>query len=244
MADKLKLLDYEQLTRPRGRRLLDQEGIEGSFSPRVFPHRPASPVPDEKPEAKEEPSAEKVLSPETSSRRVADEIAPSAPLRLSSLLRRGHALSFAGVFLFTLILYFRPYELSPSLAWLSSSAFWIAILTIAIFLPTQLGLEGNLTARTREVNLLLLLTLAALISIPFALSPGTAWTSFTEYLKVVMIFVVMVNVVRTEKRLKALLLVALGASCLLSLAALNDYRLGHLALQGTRISGTIGSEAA
>jgi O-antigen ligase len=50
----------------------------------------------------------------------------------------------------------------------------------------------------------------------------------------------MVNVVRTEKRLKALLLAALGASCFLSLAALNDYRLGHLGLEGTRILGTIG----
>jgi O-antigen ligase len=138
------------------------------------------------------------------------------------------------------MLYFRPYEFSQSLAWLSSSAFWIAILTIAIFIPTQLGLEGNLTARPREVNLLLLLTLAALISIPFALSPATAWGSFTDYLKVVMIFVVMINVVRTENRLKALLMVALAASCFLSLAALNDYRLGHLALAGTRISGTIG----
>lgn len=236
MAEKTKFLDYEELTRPRGGRLVNQEDIEGSFSPRVSPL--AVPLSaDEDAEAKKQ---HHILLPKPAGGRVADKIASTAPLRISSVLRRGHALSFAGVFLFTLILFFRPYELLPSLKWLSSSAFVIATLTIAIFLPTQLGLEGNLTARTREVNLVLLLTLATLISIPFALSPGTAWTSFAEYFKVVMIFVVMVNVVRTEKRLKALLLAALGASCLLSVVALNDYRLGHLGLEGTRISGTIG----
>lgn len=217
MPEKPKFLDYEPITPPRGPLFLNPDEIEATLSARVSEPRPVSPFPDEKKDIKQD-----------------------GPLRFPSVPKRGHALSFVGVFLFTLILYFRPYELSPSLAWLSSSAFWIALVTIAIFLPTQLGLEGNLTAPTREVKLVLLLTLAAFISIPFALSPATAWISFTEYLKVVMIFVVMVNVVRTEKRLKALLLATLGASCLLSLAALNDYRLGHLGLEGKRISGAIG----
>src|ERR1700730_5182297 len=35
----------------------------------------------------------------------------------SMTLRRGHAFSFAGLVLFTLILDFRPYEIFPWLAW-------------------------------------------------------------------------------------------------------------------------------
>src|SRR6185503_16037913 len=42
------------------------------------------------------------------------------------ILKRGHSISYAGLFVFTFILYFRPYEFSPSLSWLSSSAFWVA----------------------------------------------------------------------------------------------------------------------
>ncbi len=156
------------------------------------------------------------------------------------ILKRGHTLSFAGLFLFTLLVYFRPYELFESLSWLSSSAFWIAVFTLIIFLPTQLGLDGTITARPREVNLVLLLTLTALLSVPLALDPLTAWNSFTEYMKVIVMFIVMVNVVRTEKRLKSLIVLVLAASVLLSLSGVNDYRVGNLALQGRRIEGVIG----
>ena len=138
------------------------------------------------------------------------------------------------------MVYFRPYEWSPALSWLSSSAFWIAAFTLAVFVPSQLSLEGNLTARPREVNLVLLLTLTALLSVPLALNPLIAWNSFVEYLKVVAMFIVMVNVVRTENRLKALLSLVLIASCVLSLAAITDYSSGRLALKGTRIEGAIG----
>ncbi len=162
------------------------------------------------------------------------------PFKDRWILKRGHALSFTGLFLFTFVLYFRPYEFFPSLTWLTSIAFWLAICTLVVFIPTQLGLEGRITSRPREVNLVLLLVLAALLSIPFALDPAVAWGSFTEYLKVVVMFIVIVNVVRTEKRLRALILLALAASCFLSIGAAYDYRVGNLALDGRRIAGVIG----
>ncbi len=159
-----------------------------------------------------------------------------------AFLKRGHALSVFGLFLFTFVLYFRPYELSPSLKFLTNSAFWIALFTLIIYLPTQLGLEGNLTVRPREINLALLLAVAGLFSIPFATDPLVAWAGFIDYLKVIVMLVVMVNVVRTEKRLRALILLALVASCVTSLAAVNDYRLGRLVLgQRERIEGLIGN---
>lgn len=156
------------------------------------------------------------------------------------MLKRGHAVSFAGLFLFTFFVYFRPYELSPYLAFLKNSTFWIALFTLVVYLPTQLGLEGEVTVRQREVGLVLLLALAGLLSIPLALDPPFAWATFTDYLKVVVMFVVLVNVVRTEKRLKALILLALVVSCVSSAAAVNDYRLGRLLIGGIRIEGLIG----
>ncbi|HET6670629.1 MAG TPA: O-antigen ligase family protein, partial [Pyrinomonadaceae bacterium] len=156
-------------------------------------------------------------------------------------LRRGHGLSFIGLFLFTMLVFFRPYEFSPWLAWLSKGALITAIATLVFFVPTQLGLENRLSVRTREVNLVLLLLLLCLISVPFALDKLQAWNSFVDFLKVVVMFVVMVNVIRTEKRLKALLLLILVATVILSVAAVNDYRMGNLALGGQRIEGAIGS---
>ena len=116
----------------------------------------------------------------------------------------------------------------------------VAILTLAVFIPTQLSLENRITVRPREIKLALALLLTGLLSIPLALEPIRAFQSLTEFLKVVLMFVVMVNVVRTEKRLQGLILLVLLASCVLSVAALSDYAQGNLVLQGRRIAGLIG----
>lgn len=158
----------------------------------------------------------------------------------SWIIHHGHTLSYAGLFLFTIILYFRPYELFDA-PWLSSAAFWLGITTLLVFIPSQLILEGTLTARPREVNLVLLLCIAAVLSMPLAISPGRAWTAFTDpFIKAVLMFIVIVNVVRTERRLKWLLLLSLAIGCTLSLVALNDFRLGRLSVDGYRAAGVIG----
>jgi probable O-glycosylation ligase (exosortase A-associated) len=154
--------------------------------------------------------------------------------------RNGHSISYAGIFLFTALVFFRPYELSPSLIWLSSVPFWIGFATIAVYVVTQLGLENTITARPREVTLVLLLVLTGVLSIPLALEPKRAFDAFIEFLKVVLIFIVMINVIRTETRLKRLWILVLIATCVLSIYAINDYRLGLLALEGVRIKGLIG----
>ena len=159
--------------------------------------------------------------------------------RVWSPLKRGHGVSFVGLLLFTAFVYFRPYELIPALAPLKSGAFWLALATLAIFIPTQLALEGTPTARPREVNLVLLLLLAGLMSVPLAIEPAEAWGAWVEFAKVVTMFIVMINVVRTELRLRAMFWIALLVSVVLSFSALNDYRAGRLNLNGTRIEGVI-----
>lgn len=155
-------------------------------------------------------------------------------------LKRGHTLSYVGLFVFTFLVYVRPYELFPSLAWLSRSALIVAIATLIVFIPTQLGLENTITAWTREVKLAVALLATGLLSIPFALEPSRAFQSFVDFLKVIVMFIVMVNVVRTEKRLLRLILLVLLVSCVLSVAALNDYAHGNLVMAGSRIAGLIG----
>jgi len=146
--------------------------------------------------------------------------------------QRGHALSYVGLFLFTVATYFRPWELLSALSSFTSMALVIGLLTLIVFFPSQLRLEGTLTARTREVDLLLFLCLAGLLSIPLAISPGVAWNGFSNFLKPVVIFIVMVNAVRSERRLQGLLFVMLAASCVFSVAMLVDYRSGGYPLAG------------
>jgi probable O-glycosylation ligase (exosortase A-associated) len=157
------------------------------------------------------------------------------------LKRRGHALSYAGLFLFTAVLYFRPYELIPALASFKSIAFYLAISTLVIYFPTQIALEGNLTARPREVNLLLILSVLGLLSIPTAINPKEAWDTFNDaFIKAVLMCIVMINVVRTRWRLSGLLFLGIAVSVYLGFKALGDYQSGNLTVEGYRVAGSIG----
>jgi O-antigen ligase len=159
--------------------------------------------------------------------------------------RRGHTLTFVGLFLFSVILYIRPYEFFPALSSFKSMAFYTGLVTLVIYAFNQLSTDGNLTAQPKEINLVLLLGVAAILSIPLAVSPADAWKTFSEMLlKTIIIFVVIVNVVRTELRLKLLLLLVLAVSIYLSVNAINDYRhglfqVGALETYDARIVGRI-----
>jgi hypothetical protein len=173
--------------------------------------------------------------PEAPSRRAK----PAAAASAKSPLRPAHAFTFAGLLLFTFVLFYRPYEYVPVP---TNLAFWFAVVTLAVFVPSQLGAEGNLTARPREVNLVLLLVVAGLLSIPLAKgSPGEAWATFTDiFIRAVLMFVVIVNAVRTERRLRWMLLLSVGSAVSLGAAALYDFRAGRLTVEGYRVEGSLG----
>src|SRR5262245_26017511 len=145
MPRKKDLPDYEPLTNPASAKFKHQEnelvsGLgpddDGWLPSRPPAYAPAAEVPAI-------PAA--IVTPK----------AESLTFR-SGLIRRGHALSYFGLFLFTAVLYFRPYELFPALSSLDKLAFVLAIATLVIFIPSQFITEGNLTFRPREVNLVLL----------------------------------------------------------------------------------------
>jgi len=174
--------------------------------------------------------------------RFADEHGPAiverAPARKREVgLKRGHVLTYGALFLFTVVLYARPSEFYPS-SLTHSLAFIVGIIAIGIYVPSQLILEGNLTARPREIHLVLLFCLTGLLSIPLALNPSEAWTTFTDtFIRCIIIFIVMVNAVRTQARLAGLLFLALAVSIWLSVGAINDYRLGLMTIEGYRVAG-------
>lgn len=141
--------------------------------------------------------------------------------------RRGHGVTFICLFIFSVVLFLRPYELIPALSSFKSMAFWVGIVTLVIFAVTQVAVDGNLTARPREVNMVLLVGLGALLSIPLAIDPAEAWKEFTDIvIKTLLIFIVIVNVVRTEWRVRLLWFLVLGVSIYLSVNVISDYQAG------------------
>ncbi|CAN5626371.1 hypothetical protein BH20ACI4_BH20ACI4_28490 [soil metagenome] len=157
------------------------------------------------------------------------------------LIRNGHTLTYAGLYLFSILVLFRPYELIPALGFLSATAFYFAAVTLAIYLPTQLATEGNLTIFTTEVKAIIVLTLIAAITIPIAKSPLTAWEEFNDpFIKAVLIFIVMVNVVRTRRRLMGLMWLSLAIGVYLSYTAIGMYMRGELKAEGYRVAVEMG----
>ncbi|MGD9562326.1 MAG: O-antigen ligase family protein [Pyrinomonadaceae bacterium] len=196
-----------------------------------------------------EPSAADLRMPlvaaETPSEAHAEEIAKtiSAPESLNEnwLERNGHSFTFAGIFFFTLVLYFRPYELIPALSGFDSIAWIAAVATLAIYLPTQITVEGSLTALPIEIKCILFMTAWALLTIPIAKDPALAWATFNDtFIKVVLIFIVMVNTLRTPLRIKALMWLGIGVGLMLSWQAVDLYMKGEFHTEGYRVSVDFG----
>ncbi|MFN0139420.1 MAG: O-antigen ligase family protein [Pyrinomonadaceae bacterium] len=152
------------------------------------------------------------------------------------LVRNGHFVTFIGLYLFSIMVLFRPYEIVPGLGFLAFTAFYFAIVTLLVYAPSQLAIEGNLTMLSTEVKALLAMTALALITVPIARSPALAWESFNDtFIKAVIIFVVLVNVVRTRRRLMAMLWLSFGIGLYLSVRALQLYQEGTFSVESYRV---------
>jgi len=157
------------------------------------------------------------------------------------LVRNGHTFTYIGLFLFSILVLFRPYELISSLSFLSATAFYFATATLAIYLPAQLATEGNLTMFSTEVKAILAMTAIAVITLPIAKDPGLAWEKFNDpYIKAVVIFIVLVNVVRTHKRLMGLMWLSFLIAVYLSFAALDLYLKGEFKVEEYRVGVDVG----
>lgn len=153
------------------------------------------------------------------------------------LRRNGHTLTYIGLYLFSIVVLYRPYELIPGLSFLSTSAFYIAVATLIVFIPTQFTTEGSLTVLSTEVKCILLMSFIAMATIPIAKDPATAWDVFNDtFSKAVLMFIVMVNVLRNRRRLMGLMGLSLSVGLLLSYFALDMYMRGELNAEGYRVA--------
>ena len=191
------------------------------------------------------PAPEEIKKPAAGSRaaKKAKAVAKDQSLLTSDrwLVRHGHDWTYIGLYLFSVLVLFRPYELIPGLGFLSATAFYFALATLIIFIPSQLATEGNLTMLSTEVKAILGMTAIAIATIPIAKDVGTAWDTFNDpYIKAVVIFIVMVNVLRTRERLMGMMWLSLGIGVYLAFAALNLYWQGKFSTEGYRVAVDVG----
>jgi hypothetical protein len=151
------------------------------------------------------------------------------------LNRNGHTLTYIGIFLFTFSVYFRPYEWIPGFGSFTSMAMICAVGTLLVYLPSQLATEGNFTIFTTEVKCIFFIAVWAVLTMPISKDPGMAWETFYDlYSKVVIMFVVIVNTLRTRSRLTGLLWLSLGIGAVVSFMTVEAYSRGEFAIEGYR----------
>jgi putative inorganic carbon (hco3(-)) transporter len=188
-------------------------------------------------------AADVIVSPDTKAARKAKKGARNREVlkRERWLVRNGHGWTYFVLYLFSMMVLFRPYELVPGLEFLSGTAIYFAIATLAIFLPSQIAVEGNLTTFSTEVKAIFAMAFLALVTIPLAKDPALAWDKFNDpYIKAVVIFIVLVNVVRTRKRLMQMMWLSLGIGVYLSYSALVLYLQGKFTVEQYRVAVDVG----
>jgi O-antigen ligase len=176
------------------------------------------------------------------------------PTRSSAVARRGkifislaagagrgkHKLAFAGVYLFTLLLYARPNDLFPFLGSFPLVKF-VAIGIMLIYIGSKISARDRLTFWTTEMTMLMVIAALGVLFMPIAASPKESLDTLTDtYLKTVIVFIMMVNLIDTRQRIYSLwkLVVVCGAA--LGVGAIRSYMRGEFAARGVRIEGLVG----
>jgi putative inorganic carbon (HCO3(-)) transporter len=188
-------------------------------------------------------------------------LAPSKPdgeTRPSSIFKAGaadektepaqpgsHSLAFAGLFVFTLLLYVRPTELFPDAIGEFPIMKIVAILTLIVYIGGKLGRGERLSIWPIEMSMLSIIILLGIILIPIAAAPNASIDLLTDtFFKVVVIFVLMINLVDTRKRLLMMMKLVVISGAGISAGSIAKFVEGKFTASiqgvGVRIEGVVG----
>ncbi|MBP1679482.1 MAG: O-Antigen ligase [Bacteroidetes bacterium] len=133
---------------------------------------------------------------------------------------------FWGLLLYTCLFLIRPAELYPALAPLHLERAVGALALIGMFLA-QYQREGRLLLdRSRQTGLLLVFLAAVVLSVPFAYWRAQAVTGFIEMLKLVALYLLIVHLVDSRRRLRVYVGLLSILTVYIAAVAFRDYLQG------------------
>src|SRR5262245_32548879 len=172
--------------------------------------------------------------------------AAASPIEVSWTNSRGkHRLAFAGICLFTLLMYSRPHEIMPGLfGWLPLPKI-VAISSILIYVVSKLCAGEALIIWTLELKMMTLLWALGLFFAPVAASPRDSFNVlFDPLIKILIVFAMQIALVDTRSRLRAMMGVMVFCQALYSLSSIKTFLAGGYSEMSSfqaRISGWGGS---
>jgi O-antigen ligase len=153
--------------------------------------------------------------------------------------KRGqHMFAYGGVFLFTFLLYLRPNELFPMLGTLPIVK-TVTFFVVVIYIVSKLG-AGEKTELSIEAKGMLGMAILALLFAPLAASPQDSIDTLQEpFIKIVIIFILLTNLVDTRERLLLIWKMVVIWGAIFGYQAISSFQRGEFSLKGQRIVGMV-----
>lgn len=168
--------------------------------------------------------------------------AADGPIEVSRTSSRGkHWLAFAGVYLFTLLMYARPHEIMPGVFGGLPLPKIVAISSILIYLVSKLCAGEALIVWTLELKMMTLFWAVGLLFAPVAASPRDSLNVlFDPLIKILIVFAMQIALVDTIPRYRAMMGIMVFCQALYSLSVVNTFLTGGYSEMSSfhaRISG-------
>jgi O-antigen ligase len=152
-----------------------------------------------------------------------------------------HPIPFAGLVLFTILLYLRPNEMFPEVFGTFPLVKIVAIVTLIAYALSKIAKGERLTVWTLELTMLSIIVGLAIIFVPIAEAPQDSINALTEvFLKVVAIFLLMINLINTPNRLRLIMKVVVICGGIIAALTVRAYSLGQFDPKGIRLVGVVG----
>src|SRR5215510_5477109 len=129
--------------------------------------------------------------PESDTQRLSADAKPVKPVNAD---RAPQKLAFAGLFVFTLLLYARPQELFSSALGELPLVKFVALGTLMAYVAGKIGKHERFTIWPLEMKMLAIIVFLGVMLTPVAFRPERSIEMLTDtFFKVIIIFVLMVN---------------------------------------------------
>ena len=148
--------------------------------------------------------------------------------------------AFGLLYLFTLLLYARPNDLIPAMGTFPLAKI-VAIVAPLAYIYDQYKLGRPIINWTIEVKMVIVMLFLAIVFTPIAVSPSDSSAALSEtFIKSVIIFILIIGVVNTRERLRAINKLTVLCGTCLAVFAIKNYATGNFTLKGQRIEGLVG----
>jgi O-antigen ligase len=160
--------------------------------------------------------------------------------RAVAAIRERYDWDYVWMLAFTALLFFRPQDQIPGLEVLHLSEL-TAIAGLAAMAVRRMSAGQTIAHVNAEVIAIVALGAIIVLTLPFSIWPGGSAKVFTDiYVKIILIFALMMSTITTPRRVRQMTWIMMVASGYIASRAVFDYVRGVNLVEGDRVRGAVG----